>query len=355
MSRIDLGTQQMVFVLGVERSGSTWLANILESSPQLLLYMEPFTEVTDLFRGFPDRLSYMESAGPLVGDQIVETLAGLPRYKYYGLESRDAASWRKRLNWRVQSVLRELYDRLGAGQNRSRMRHRELNLNRVDNPDVFAFAKSAHPTHVAIKELRLNLKVPVLAEVFPNWRTLVIIRNPIAQIDSILRQFEHGNLVYLRRFLDVLYEVLCQQSRFAKYTEPIDHLPDDDLIARAITYWFVHYSTLLEDLRETDSNFRVVRHETLCEQPMTETESLFAFAGLDCTDQTRDYVRTSSQTSVQSAEPTETTRQSDQYYRRALAEVPDDTRERMRRYAEDFWSLAPEPVRVYRDWLGDHL
>lgn len=353
MNRIDLETRHMLFLLGVERSGSTWLANIVDSCRDVLLYMEPFTEVADLFRGWPDRLTYLSDAGPFLGDQVRETLAGLPRYKHFGAESPGSPGWLRRANWVGQNLARAVYDRLGAGQNRSRLRFRELNLNRVGNPEVFEFDKVDTPTTVAVKELRLNFKVRMLAELFPEAPACVIIRNPVSQIDSVLRQIERDRLVYLKQFLGGLFESLEGQRRFEVFEPAIDALPDDDLVARAVAYWFINYSTVIEDLRETGGSWQLVRHEELCEAPFAEAETLFDFAGLEYGDQTRDYVRQSSQTPAGSAGPTATTRESASYYRRALDQVDDDVRDRIWRYAGDFWELAPDPVREYHDWLRD--
>ena len=355
MSGIELETRQMLFVLGVERSGSTWLANLVDSSPDVLSYMEPFTEVTDLFRGFPDRLTHMSEAGSFLRDEIVETLEGLPRYKYFGLEGAGSPGWLRRLNWRSQRALHRMYDLLGAGWNRSRLRYGELNFNRAGNPEVFEFDKSERPDCVAIKELRLNFKAGVLAEVFPEARTMVILRNPLAQIDSILRRIAEDSLVYLRRFLGVFFESIAGQERFREFREPIDGLPDDELVARAVAYWFVNYTTLLEDLRASGLEHRVVLHEDLCEDPMAETTGVFEFADLELTPQTRTYVRQSSQTPGGTGGPTATRRDSSAYYRRALNDVDGVLRERFWEYAEGFWELTPAPVRDYRDWLRDAL
>lgn len=58
--RLDMSFIE-VLILGCERSGSTWLANIFDSHPRVNLFMEPFAQYAGLFPGFPDRNVYLEA------------------------------------------------------------------------------------------------------------------------------------------------------------------------------------------------------------------------------------------------------------------------------------------------------
>jgi hypothetical protein len=66
-SRVAVET---VLILGCERSGSTWLSNILDSHPHVEFIMEPFVPRASLFPGFPGRNTYLANAS----DEIVRLI-----------------------------------------------------------------------------------------------------------------------------------------------------------------------------------------------------------------------------------------------------------------------------------------
>ncbi|MFB6263109.1 MAG: hypothetical protein ABEL76_05710, partial [Bradymonadaceae bacterium] len=150
-------------------------------------------------RGYPGRLTYLSESSPGLESRAVTRLSVLEDYKYYGLESRGSPAWLRRLNWRLNGVLSETIKSMGGLRDRARIRYRQLNLHRESNPEVFDFRKTPEPTVWSIKEVRLNFKVALLTSLFPEAVFLVIVRNPLAQIDSMLRLFDRGELVYLER------------------------------------------------------------------------------------------------------------------------------------------------------------
>lgn len=356
-----------LFILGVERSGSTWLANLLDASPAVEAFMEPFSEEAHIFRGFPDRLTYMGSCSDQLRDQLQAQFARLPEMKYYGWEDREAPAWRRRTNWRYQQwLLATVNKSLGQRTGWAEFRYRELNLNRNSNPRVFDFEKTSPPELEVIKELRVNLKVRVLREVFPQARFIVILRNPLAQIRSMLRLFERDALVYLRHYLGSFFEVGSTIDRLRPFVEAAetvdDSLRDAPIMLRAVAYWFANYGLLLEDLEATGADFMTVRHEALSESPMQVTERLYDFAGLEFSDQTREYVDHSSNAETKTDQKrdgqtadssafTDTTRDSSDLYKRRLGEIPDPERRRFWSLAAPFWSMVPETLADYRQWL----
>lgn len=356
MSGLNFDAVDKLFVLGVERSGSTWLANILDSAPSVDLYMEPFAEVAGIVKGFPDRLSYLGEASAGLERRITSRLSELPDLKYYGPESPDSSATLRRFNWRLQESLGRISEAVVGRRSSGRRHFHELNLGRVSNPEVFGFDKHASPAVFAVKELRLNFKVRFLRSLFPDARFVVIVRNPLAQIDSIRRQLESDSLVYLRRFLDVLPQGFEDSRRLSPFAEAFAQVDDPSQVDRSLLYWFANYSVLIEDLQATGADYRVVRHEDLSRETTETVKGLFRFAGLDWTEQTAGYLEAS--TSADSGKDvrstaTETVRQTAGLVERSLNRIDEPRRRRFRQVAEPFWELAPEPVRAYRQWLSE--
>lgn len=354
MDRIRFSDRNLLFILGVERSGSTWLANIVDASPAVELFMEPFAETPHLFDGFPDRLTYLEGGDALLEEKVRSQLSELREYKYHGFETRTSSPTVRNLNWALQNLLDRVTGAAGIAQIPARTRYRQLNLNRIDNPETTRFQKTDEPETIAYKELRLNFKVRFLRDLFPEARFLVIVRNPLAQVDSIMRLIDRGSLVQLEGALEALSESIRGTERFGDYSAALEDLVDDRF-HRAVAYWFMNYSLMLEDLDATSAEYQIVRHETLSRSPLERARSIYRFAGLPFTDQTRAYVERSSSESTDSSSPTNTTRNSSEYVERRLRNISTERRDRFDAAAERFWELTPEPIAEYRGWLQREL
>ncbi|MFB6263108.1 MAG: hypothetical protein ABEL76_05705, partial [Bradymonadaceae bacterium] len=148
-----------------------------------------------------------------------------------------------------------------------------------------------------------------------------------------------------------------ENDRLAPFVRAAEANGDDSLFGRAVAYWFTNYSVLLDDLREHEGRFDVVRHEDLSRAPFETAESAFDFADLRFTDQTRDYLRISTTGGAESDVPTHTRRNSRTYVDERLAEIDDAVRQRFRRLAEPFWEVASPELTEYRERLdgaSDH-
>ena len=64
--------ESLIFVLGCQRSGTTWLANILDSSPDILLFMEPFSIPFNIFPEFPEPSFFLDHSSPHL-DHFLQT------------------------------------------------------------------------------------------------------------------------------------------------------------------------------------------------------------------------------------------------------------------------------------------
>ena len=352
MNTADFRNLKKTFILGVERSGSTWLANLFDSHPATSVFLEPFAQTAHLFHGFPDRLTYLNRAGTVLRRQLRERLAELPYYKNFGLERRNAPEWLKRLNWSTQSAVGKFLEWLGTSTVGPSRAYRELNFNRAANPEVIGFEKLSPQTHFVIKEVRLNFKVGMLHQLVPDAQFVVIVRNPLSQVESILRQFQQDTLVFLRQFLTGFIEAIEGQERFSRFIEAF-RLLEDNLFSRALAYWFVNYAILLEDLKRTDASFCLVRHESLCDAPEARIQELFSWTDLCWAAQCGEYLRHSTQREPCTPNPTETSRQSRSYHLRALRRIDAETREKFWHHSKPFWSLLPTEIASYREWLDE--
>ena len=57
-----ISSKSLVFILGCQRSGTTWLANIFDASPDTLLFMEPFAPGYKIFPEFPAASIFLDNS-----------------------------------------------------------------------------------------------------------------------------------------------------------------------------------------------------------------------------------------------------------------------------------------------------
>ena len=346
----DVSSGPHVFILGVERSGSTWLSNIFDSSEETLFFMEPFASFNKVFEGFPGRLLHASQADPFLKEVIQEGFEKLYACKYPLFDYHGAASWERRLTYQVLQAHASIARTLRMPPPIPYTRYQQINLNRLKNP-ALPQQKAEAFEKVVTKEVRLNFKVKLIAEVFEGSKFIVIIRNPLSQVHSILKLIDRGSLPQLRQSLYAFNDYSRSNGRFDKYRKVEAFAGDRSLLERAVNYWFVNYNTLIEDLEATGADYRVVRHEELSEEPVALARELFSFVGVEFGEATKRYIQRSTTGKKEVASPVDTTRSSRAYYARALENARESLPESFFSLAGKFWKVSHPVVRRYEPLL----
>lgn len=317
-----------LFLLGCERSGSTWLSNIFDSHPDVFMAMEPFAPFAQAFPGFPDRNTYM---GPdCAHDPGREELRRVVEAGYTKL-----ADWKYPLLYGLgrRPILREIDRQLVNGYERAAwflrarpglmtQRYQALNLSRKAIPSAQDFRKSGDVRAVVTKELRLNFKTRMLSDLFPESRYVIAVRSPAAQITSIARFFDEGGLHELRLALMTLADSVSNSIVLSRYSDVVRAAAAaGDRVSRLAAWWAVNYDNVIRDLRASGAPYLVVRHEDLSERPLEVVENMFEFAGLEVTPAVTAYVAQSSSRAGDPRNPLDTTRLSSAYYRSRLEDA----------------------------------
>ncbi len=344
-------SQPKLFILGVERSGSTWLSNIFDASADVLFFMEPFAPFNEIFPAFPSRLLYADDSAPFLQAVIREGFEALPTCKHPFLDRPDATPLRRFVTRKVLEGHTRVARALRMRRSLLHTRYEQINLNRMRNEALFYQRKAPSPRRWVIKELRLNFKIHLLSDVFPEARHVVILRNPLSQVHSMMKLLEKGSLYQLRKHLYAILEHAAGHARFEKYADALSGLDRGSLLDRAVAYWFLNYNTLIEDLDACACSTRIVRHEDLSQTPVQAARGLFRFADVPFGPDVEAYLRTSTRAGSSTAGPLDTARHSSSYYLRALSEADEQIGSAFRRAAEPFWTLSPPAVLHYRALL----
>ena len=257
-----------IFILGVERSGTTWLSNILESHPQTDVFMEPLSIHISYFSKWPNRfVDIIEKE--IYAQYFIKEFDKLKKRKRLFLSKiKDA-----RINWDIDYFLAsKINDRIPNSYMRDFL---ELNFHRFGND--FHFYKQNVKKKV-IKELRLNFNPDIIKYINNSAKILVIIRPFWSTIMSIKNNSEKGRLVELNKLLK---NVVSSNNLYINYFD----------------YWLNSYNSLLYKLDQTHMEYHVIYHDALIANH-NRIMDIFNYLNLDWNSNVSKYLEYSIQRGV---------------------------------------------------------
>ena len=264
-----------VVIFGLPRSGTTWLAKIFDSHPDVLCRYEP----DRLFRGeeLPgiclddDRRQYVETARRYLrqlADSGFLGIAGPLPFLPKRYRSPPAAALRIGLLYAFGAV-RHL---VGAPDW----------LKRLGLPDLVRSGQQ-DVVRTVIKSVSLG-RARLFAEAWLRCRIVVIMRHPCGQVESEMRGVTLGK--FTRRGLSTKMTRSARAAAMGLKVEDPDRLSQAEQLAWHWAFW---NQIMLEDFGGS-SRAKVVRYEDLAAEPLRVTRELFDFAGLSWHSQTEEFI-----------------------------------------------------------------
>ena len=312
------------FILGCERSGSTWLSNICDAHPATEFFMEPFADYANIFPGFPHRNLYVSGGSKALTELIREGYGSLSKLKYPFLHTRDGPKIWKTVDTLLVSAVSKI-SVLKLFEPSTRLdQYNLLHLNQAAGRHHSEQGKNKYIDIFITKELRLNFKLKLINEAFPGAKYIVITRNPRAQLSSILKLFEKGNLGELQRSLFSFREYVILTSRFAKYHDVVRGLQESDLIGMLVLWWIINYETVILDCKDLNTDYLVVQHENLSENPIGVVGYILELLDLDMPKNVEDYIAISTTHSRVIKSAVDTIRDSKSYYKNAIQNAREE-------------------------------
>ncbi|MBX9701132.1 MAG: sulfotransferase [Acetobacteraceae bacterium] len=267
---------RLVFVLGAPRSGTSWIAKILDSHPDVLYRHEPDTDLRD--RSIPNICEPFEFAAHLTAARAyVERLRAVRTLRSWGgmpvfpKNYLPAYAPGVRL---VEALLLRGAERLpGVGR-----------LARTAPIPDFVDPRRNRPACKVIKSVSALGRAGLFAAAVPEARYVLILRHPCGQVGSTLRGVHQG------RFESAVHIEGSATSRFGSRfglsPGSLHRMPLAEFLAWE---WGILNSLALEQLRDA-AHLKILRHEDACLAPEAEARSLLDFAGLDWHPQTARFV-----------------------------------------------------------------
>jgi hypothetical protein len=258
----------LILVVGAPRSGTTWLAKIIDSHPDVL------------YRHEPDET--LSGSASLTGAALEGLLANW-------VADRGARSASKRpffpKSWQPAwaLALRTLF--AGAVSVAARLPAPLNRLERVNIPDLM---RRPAP-RVAIKSVRWAEGAATLARSLPASRTIFILRHPCGQVASVMRGNRQRRFDLKTGGTDMPFDEAATRPFAAAHgisDQLFSVLPE---AAKYAWSWRAFNEPAYAALA-AQPNVHVVLYEALCARPQTQARRILTFAGLEWNAQTENFV-----------------------------------------------------------------
>lgn len=275
----DIPTARVLLLLGAPRSGTSWLAKIFDSHPDVLYRHEPDTVLRtwDLPWMCPrDQVDAYVGVARTYLRRLIET-ATLKTAGSQPMFPKRFESLQVRLLRTAIIHALQVADLTRVGRSYVRQ---------VSIPDFVDLDQ--HPDlHVVIKSVSSRGRARLYAEALPDARIIFILRDPWGQVASMQRGSALG------KFEDkVPVAELLETEQAARYglTEArFTALPPVEQFA---WNWAILNEKAIQDLGGLD-RVKLLKYHDLCEHPLEQARGLLAFAGLGWDPQTEAFLNRS--------------------------------------------------------------
>ena len=313
----------LVFVLGTQRSGTTWLANIFDSHPDCLHFYEPFAPGYGIFPYMPGEFVYLDPPATAVATRLKHDLPRLVERRSRLFDPVHASRRQFQAEAWVMGNLETWSRRAHLAPPAFAAQFNLLHLNRLGQSPVAYFPKG-DPRVTAIKEVRLYFKAAFLAHTFPEAKFIHVVRHPAAVVNSMTSFLKRGRLVEIRDNIGRFCDTVGTQPRFGSYAPMFDRVRGGTLAEKLAAYWKVANETLAADVAMLGERSYPVVYEELATDPLARVADMFAWCGLSMPASTEAYVRESSTSRSERKTVLDTNRVSATYYRDWVGKTPPD-------------------------------
>jgi hypothetical protein len=313
----------LLFVLGTQRSGTTWLANIFDSHPECLHFYEPFAPAYRIFPYFPGEFVYVEPPATALAARVRHDLPRLVERRSRLFDPVHASRRQFEFEAGLMGFVETWSRRARLGTPAFASQFNLLHLNRIGQQPAAYFPKSEIRL-TAIKEVRLYFKLPFLASAFPEARFVHVVRHPAAVVNSMLSFLARGRLVEIRDQIDRFAPTVAAQERFEPYRPLLDRVSRGPLPEKLAAYWRVANETLAADAAALGDRALPLVYERLASDPLARVAEMFRWCGLPESSETEAYVRASSTSRSERKTVLDTNRVSATYYRDWVGKTPAD-------------------------------
>ncbi len=279
MKLSDIGSERIVLILGAPRSGTTWLAKIFDSHPDVLYRHEPDTvrraanlpwacDRADIPLHVDAARAYLAE---LIETATSKTAGSLPMFpkRYESLPARL-----------LRHVI--IYGLRATALNR----HVQQWTRTIPVPDLLDSAR--HPElRIVIKSVGALGRAGLFAAALPQAKIVLIVRDAWGQVASMRRGMalgKFGGALPIAELVDPQ-----RATRYGLTPAGFAALPEVEQLA---WNWAILNEKAIDDLGGLE-RVKVLRYQDLYEHPEQQARALLDFAGLSWEPQTEAFLRRS--------------------------------------------------------------
>jgi len=274
----EMDEAKLLMLVGAPRSGTSWIAKILDSHPDVLYLHEPDTVLrsselaTICSRSIVHSQAHIASTRQYVRNLLnVRTLKSSGSLPIFKKKYRSEAAY-----WLRVAVIFALRAADAAGLGHW--------ARRLPIPDLIS--RSHHPL-IVLKSVSSRGRLALFGQAMPSSRMAFILRHPCGQVASTLAGIKRGKFERRIPFEEVL--VCDEASELGLTPEGFRQLPS---VQQAAWHWAILNQKALNDLTSIGQPL-IVRYEDVCSAPVEESRRILAFAGLEWTPQTEKFLQSS--------------------------------------------------------------
>ena len=231
---VDVGKlSDAVFLAGTGRSGTGWVANIINYDNRYRYMYEPFSP------------------------RVVDTVAAFTWGLYIRPDDRSEKY--------IEPARRLLEGKVG-------------HYPKLDRANKRMFARKR-----LLKETRGNLWLKWLRVNFPEVKIVLLMRHPCAAVNSRIKR---GNLVLFDQFLQ---QPALMADHLGPFKEAIERARDADEFDKRTYMWCINYYVPLRQFAPGDVH--LAYYENFAEHPKEEVDKLFTFIGEPYDDRVFDAIK----------------------------------------------------------------
>lgn len=253
-----------ILILGAPRSGTTWLAKIIDSHPDVLYRHEP---------------DAVPTLSPLTPEALVAHWAGETGARSVTKRPYFAKSWQPGWARHIRTLL------AGAVSAAGRLPSPFKVLGDLRIPDL-----AARPApRVAIKSIALGEGAAELVRALPASRTIFILRHPCGQVASVMQGNRQLRFDLRSAGTDMPFDEQAA-LRFAAASGTDEAAFQAGPDAGKYAWSWRAFNEPAYAALAAQRNVHVVLYEALCAQPDAVSGRILTFAGLEWNRQTEDFV-----------------------------------------------------------------
>ena len=265
----------MIFLVGMPRSGTTWVAKGIDSHPAVYYLHEPDSaqrmSVPNVVEGEGTQLqqqevnTFFENVMKVKDPKVVGRLPFFEKDFYNPLQ----------LNFNRASI----YTNKALG--------RVINAAQKWSPVLFTPKK---PHEIFVKSIESMGRVPLLAKASVDPKVVMLVRHPCAVINSEIRG-EKKNLFSSKTPIYEnwgLFENLMTSQTAQDNDLSVEKIKAMSVAQRLAWKWRIYYEAMLRNTQR--ANCKMVQYEDVCLDPAGQFRSIIEFTGLPWASSIDEYI-----------------------------------------------------------------